>query len=151
MSWAHPGEIAAVGGDQGPKFQPLRNGHDRGVHKSQEVVDALRPPTYSRSRPRTRGVWVEVAPKKLFGALGGVAMTASPGRQESQSQSLAALGLVKVAPQGIADQGRHRELFSLGQKVQLTIRAFFEKEGGPLHMSYDAMHASRRSIEATRG
>jgi len=94
---------------------------------------------------------LEVAPKKLFDALGGVVMTASPGRQEPQSQSSAALGLVKVAPQGIADQGRNRELFSLGQKVQLTILAFFEKEGSPLHMSYDVIHASRRSIEATRG
>ena len=96
-------------------------------------------------------MWLEVAPKKLFDALGGVVMTASPGRQEPQSQSSAALGLVKVAPQGIADQGRNRELFSLGQKVQLPIRAFFEKEGSPLHMSYDVIHASRRSIEATRG
>ena len=114
MSWAHPGEIAAVGGDQGATFQPLRNGHDGGIHKSQEVVEALRPPTYPRSPPRTRGVCLEVTPKKLFGAPGSVVMTASPGRQERQSQSFAALGLVKILPQGIAHLGRNRQLFSLG-------------------------------------
>jgi hypothetical protein len=28
----------------------------------------------------------------------------------------------------------------LGQEMQLTIGAFVEKEGGPLHMPYDAIH-----------
>ena len=37
VSWADSREIAAVGGDEGSKFQPLRNGHDGGVHKSQKV------------------------------------------------------------------------------------------------------------------
>ena len=151
MSWAHPGEIAAVGGDQRPKLRPLRNGHDGGIHKSQEAVAALRPATYLCSPPRTRVVRLEVAPKKLFGALGGVVMTASPGREEAQSQSFAAVGLVKISPQGIAHQGRNRELFSLGQKVQLQFRAFLEEEGGPFHMLYDAIHASGRSIKVTRG
>jgi hypothetical protein len=35
--------------------------------------------------------------------------------------------------------------------VQLTIRAFLEKEGGPFHMLYDAIHAFERAIEVTRG
>jgi len=60
---------------------------------------------------------LEVAPKKLFGALGGVVMTASPSRKETQTESFAALLLVQIAPQGIADQGRKRELFSLSQEV----------------------------------
>ena len=83
---------------------------------------------------------MEVGPKKLFGALGGVGMGAASRRQKPQLQSFAALGLVKIAPQGVAHQGRNRKLFSLGQEMQLTIGAFVEKEGGPLHMPYDAIH-----------
>ena len=93
-------------------------------------------------------MWLEVTPKKLFSALGGAVMAASSGRQKAQSQSFATLGLVQVAPQGIADQGRNGKLFSLGQKAQLTIRGFFKKKGRSFHMTYDAIHASRRSTEA---
>jgi hypothetical protein len=72
-------------------------------------------------------VWLKVAPKQLFGTFGGVVMAASSGRQEAQPQFSATPGLVQIAPQSITDQGRNRELFSLGQKAQLTLRAFFEK------------------------
>jgi hypothetical protein len=73
-------------------------------------------------------VWLQVAPKELFGALGGVVIAAPSSRQEAQPLFFAALGLVQIAPQGIADQGRHPWLFSLGQKVQLTIRAFIKNK-----------------------
>jgi hypothetical protein len=43
-------------------------------------------------------VWLQGAPKKLFGALGGVVMTASSGRQEAQPHFLATPSLVKEAP-----------------------------------------------------
>jgi hypothetical protein len=70
-------------------------------------------------------VRLEVTPKDPFGALARVVMAASTGRQEAQSQSFAAFGPVQIALQGIADQACHGNLFPLGQKLQLTIRAFF--------------------------
>jgi hypothetical protein len=72
-------------------------------------------------------VWLKVAPKKFFGAFRRVVMAASFGLQEAQPQFSPTPGLVQIAPQSITDQGRDRELFSLGQKAQLTVRAFFKK------------------------
>jgi hypothetical protein len=39
VSWPHPGEVAAVGGDQGWDLQPVGNGHGGGIHKPQEIVN----------------------------------------------------------------------------------------------------------------
>jgi hypothetical protein len=89
---------------------------------------------------------LEVAPKKLFGAFGGVVMPASSGRQEAQPQFFATPRLVQIAPQGIAHQSRNRELLSLGQKAELTLRGFFEKQGRPSHMTYDVIPYSRGSV-----
>ena len=89
---------------------------------------------------------MEVAPKKLFRARGGIVMAALSGRQEAQPHFLATPSLVQKAPQGIADQDRNGKLFALGQEAQLAIRGFFQKECCPFHMTYDAIYASRRSM-----
>ena len=86
---------------------------------------------------------LEVTPKNLFGALGGVVMTATSGPEETQSQSLDVFGLAQIAPQGIADQGCNGKLFSLGQKLQLTGRGFVEKDSCTFHMTYDSIHRPR--------
>jgi len=91
---------------------------------------------------------LEVAPKELFGALGGVVMAASSRRQEAQPQLFAPPRLVQIAPQGIAHQSRNRELFSLSQKAQLTLRGFFEEEGCSFHMTYDIISTSSTSTSS---
>ena len=96
-------------------------------------------------------MWLEVVPKKLFGALSGVVMTAAPGRKETQTQSFAALGVFQIAPQGVADQGRNREIFSLGQEVQLPLCAFFKKKRRSFHMLYDAIRKRAKSMGGRSG
>ena len=82
---------------------------------------------------------MEVAPKKLFGAFGGVVMAASSRRQEAQPQFFATPRRVQIAPQSIAHQSRNWELLSLRQKAELMLRGFFEEQGRPSHMTYDVI------------
>ena len=79
---------------------------------------------------------LEVTPKNLFGALGGIVMTATSGPEETQSQSLDVFGLAQIAPQGIAHQGCNWNLFPLGEKLQLTSRGFVQKDTCTFHMTY---------------
>ena len=89
---------------------------------------------------------MEVAPKKVFRTFGGVVMAASSRRQEAQPQFFATPRRVQIAPQGIAHQSRNRELLSLGEEAELTLRGFFEKQGRSSHMTYDVIYPSAGSI-----